>query len=806
MEVGKNNVKPLLLHSIIVLLVVLTGDLFIQPLFFFFLSSAVFLVASCWIQRLAMLSSGKKGPGFRPQLRVCYLCGQQFGNASIGIHIPQCYSKKLAQWEVGDPATRGNRPKHPDTVNWKGSGISTERLMDEQFQEFTNNLVPCDRCGRRFLPDRLPVHLRGCKGDGRCGSRGNTSNDNRGSVGSSRGLGPSGTQGGRSPSSSRGGPQEMKTKRLGSVGPGAKPQLPICYLCGQQFGTSSIGIHVPQCYAKKLGQWEVADVATRGKPPRHPDSFDWKGSGGGNIEEHNDAQFAEFVRNLEPCPNCGRKFLADRLVVHLRSCKPGSTSKPPPPPGGISSCRPSTGCPPSANTTGSIGKNKKGVEPVLSGNTVPGALKYDKGLPNINPKVKRLPKDGKIDAGGKECPRCRVVEYDSNAKYCRECGANMACRNLENPCAHCGEAIPEGSRFCGTCGAPINGAAADERGEGAENINAPTVRVVPCPACKAICDADSNFCDNCGGVLGDTEPTSNSVKSSPSKVTRKVMYCKACGEVVEELSAKYCEECGEALEERDADMVDKDPPAAESTLTPREVRNVITSQCTTPKTRDTLRPIASPSTAGSAGRPRSSLMRRNNEMPVARREASRERENPHLPAVTSRSRSPSSAERAVPLPTAGVEYEAGDDVERLECGRCGRRFAPDVLQRHERVCASQKPRKVFNMRAQRLAGTGAQGVVKKSGGSADAVAPPKKNWRAESEAFRRSLREARMVDKVLKSGGNVRDLPAPTYSENSHYTPCPHCGRKFAPDVAERHIPRCANTVNKPKAPPRRRL
>ena len=24
---------------------------------------------------------------------------------------------------------------------------------------------------------------------------------------------------------------------------------------------------------------------------------------------------------LEPCPNCGRTFMPDRLVVHLRSCK-----------------------------------------------------------------------------------------------------------------------------------------------------------------------------------------------------------------------------------------------------------------------------------------------------------------------------------------------------------------------------------------------------------------------------------------------------------------------------------------------------
>lgn len=167
------------------------------------------------------------------------------------------------------------------------------------------------------------------------------------------------------------------------------------------------------------------------------------------------------------------------------------------------------------------------------------------------------------------------------------------------------------------------------------------------------------------------------------------------------------------------------------------------------------------------------------------------------------------------------EDEADMNMTRVMCRCCGRSFAADALSRHERVCATVqqrgKKRRVFDTTRKRLSGLGEEMMARASGsgrggGAGEAqrgntralAAGRKRDWRAESEEFRRTLRAARQVDAALKSGAGLRHLPPPVYRENPDYVPCPHCSRRFAPDVAERHIPRCAATVHRPKPPPRR--
>lgn len=535
-----------------------------------------------------------------------------------------------------------------------------------------------------------------------------------------------------------GAPSLQKPKRF--VAP---PVLPRCYLCGQQFGTTSIGIHVPQCYAKKLAQWEAGDLSTRGQPPKHPDTVNWKGSGLSKGQQ-NEEQFKEFVSNLEPCPNCGRRFLADRLVVHLRSCKPGSSSKP------VTTRASSPGFGRDSSSGGSPhppqgkGKNLPAVHKALPPQeaSAGSSLGERNPPPHIDPKRNRVPGSTNIDATKLICSQCGSVEYNADAKFCRDCGNNLKPKIMLISCGSCGEKISGTSRFCPSCGNAVHSVAKGE--EAVALPKAVSLHAKTCPACNTFCKRDEKFCDNCGSSFSEVE----SKASSAAVVKVEFMHCATCNEDCNDLSAIFCEECGSKLEKK-------------------EQISHMGSGVTTPKGEST---------------------------PSERKKMIAPEKFP--------SRSPGGV-----APVREITYpEEADEfipVERSECKHCGRSFATEALQRHQEACRKTKRRPVFNMAKQRLQGTDIP-TVKST--SQPPPAPPKHDWKKESEDFRKALREARKVEQILKAGGDLKNLPPPTYSENPNYRQCPHCQRRFAPDVAERHIPKCATTVNRPKAPPRRRF
>lgn len=147
--------------------------------------------------------------------------------------------------------------------------------------------------------------------------------------------------------------KEQRKKGVVPSGPSKKPlgrapKTINCYLCGRGFGTTSIGIHRPQCYLKRRIAWERGELMTCPVDPETHErnmqeridalrAKDGKGSQativGKQAKKYSNDDWDMYAQlqsdvAYEPCPHCGRTFLPERLEVHLRSCRPGNTAKP----------------------------------------------------------------------------------------------------------------------------------------------------------------------------------------------------------------------------------------------------------------------------------------------------------------------------------------------------------------------------------------------------------------------------------------------------------------------------------------------
>jgi len=105
----------------------------------------------------------------------------------------------------------------------------------------------------------------------------------------------------------------------------------MCYICGREFGSKSINIHIPQCEKKWENEQNQLPKKQRRPPPTKPFGFDQAINGGlkgkdldAAMEEYNAQALDDFnKKSLLECKNCGRTFLPKPLEIHSRSCKPG---------------------------------------------------------------------------------------------------------------------------------------------------------------------------------------------------------------------------------------------------------------------------------------------------------------------------------------------------------------------------------------------------------------------------------------------------------------------------------------------------
>ncbi|XP_063235599.1 zinc finger C2HC domain-containing protein 1C [Bacillus rossius redtenbacheri] len=167
-------------------------------------------------------------------------------------------------------------------------------------------------------------------------------------------------------------------------------------------------------------------------------------------------------------------------------------------------------------------------------------------------------------------------------------------------------------------------------------------------------------------------------------------------------------------------------------------------------------------------------------------------------------RAPASASSGPATPRQ-PSASSGGPTDLAECKVCGRRFAPDRVQQHERICSrtSKKTRKPFDPLKHRVQGTDAEAYLRTIKSQANKPAAPsskKADWRRKHEDFIATIRAAKQAQAYVAAGGKISDLPPPPPSDYSDYVQCPHCGRRFNQQAADRHIPKCANMAhNKPK-------
>ena len=162
-------------------------------------------------------------------------------------------------------------------------------------------------------------------------------------------------------------------------------------------------------------------------------------------------------------------------------------------------------------------------------------------------------------------------------------------------------------------------------------------------------------------------------------------------------------------------------------------------------------------------------------------------------------------------PTFSDQQGPGSDVQLESCRLCNRRFAADRIDRHMVICqkTTSKTRKVFDSSKQRMIEGSDPKAITASMKSSSSKTPSNKpagNWRQQHEDFVKSIRAARQVTKHMAAGGKASDLPPPPPSLNPNYVHCQYCDRRFSPEVAERHIPKCATTMNRPKPPKQKAL
>ena len=116
--------------------------------------------------------------------------------------------------------------------------------------------------------------------------------------------------------------EPVKEKRL----PGQRPRMLVCPLCGREFGSMSLNIHMKTCKEKFERQQKDLPPNQRRNADKiianyNANNARLQAGGNYNMDALNQQAFDQYNNDaLVKCEYRGRTFLPDRLAVHQRVC------------------------------------------------------------------------------------------------------------------------------------------------------------------------------------------------------------------------------------------------------------------------------------------------------------------------------------------------------------------------------------------------------------------------------------------------------------------------------------------------------